>query len=178
MATGHRKYSLIGEQQKETWTILGAYVNLSHRLGLYRAKDPAKFKHFRLSTYLNSVPEISKSKKVVNVLILISHVYFLILDGQFDDAEKRIEYLKVYGSRYLKEKQFHRVRIFIRMLQAIPRNSFDPDEIRLDTADLAIQLELSQADHLPTLVNEYIPFEVMFESLMAYLAKYEAEVMA
>ena len=178
MATGHRKYSLIGEQQKETWMIVSAYVHLAQRLGLYTPDDPSKYKHFRLSTYLNSVPEVSKSKKIVNVLILISHVYFLILDGKLDDAEKRIEYLKVYGSRYLKEKHFNRIRIFLRMLQAIPRNSFESSEIRRDNHDLFAQLELTKHEHLPTLINEYIPFEVMYESLLQYLEEHEAELVA
>jgi len=178
LATSHRKFPLLSDGQRETWTILGAYVHLAQRLGLYTPKDPTKFKHFRLSTYLNSVPEVSKNKKVVNVLILISHVYFLILDGDLDAAEKRIEYLKVYGSRYLKEKQFQRVRIFLRMLQAFPRNSFYADEVRASNEELFAQLQLTQSDHLPTLINEYIPFEVMYESLLQYLEEHEAELVA
>lgn len=175
MATSHRKFQLQGEWLKESWVIFDAYVNLASRLGLYDLEAKSKQKQFRLSTFLNSVPEESKNKKVTNVLILIAQAYFLILDGKFDEAERRIEYLKVYGSRYLKEKHFSRVRIFLRMLQAIPRNSFNADDVRQDNEELYAQLVISQNDHMPSTINEYIPFETLYDALLNYLARYELE---
>ena len=178
LATNHRLYSLLAEPRKEPFTLFRAYIHLAQRLGLYAAPTDSKFAQFRVTTYLNSVPEESKVKKVSNVLILVSHACFLILDGEFDAAEKRIEYLKVYGSRYLKEKHYQRVRVFIRLLQAIPRNSFLADEIRRDNATLYEELLATREDHLPSTINEYIPFETLYNSLLDFLEKYEDELVA
>ena len=177
-AVSHRKFQLLGELQVETWIVYDAYIHLAVRLGLYTSSRPEKQKSFRLSTYLNSVPEESKVKKVANVLILISHAFFLILDGEFDAAERRIEYLKVYGSRYLKEKHYSRVRIFIRLLQSVPRNSFLADEVRRSNKDLYEQLLLTREEQMPSTLNEFIPFETLYNSLLDFLERYEEEVEA
>lgn len=173
MATSHRKFSLHDEGTKEAWLVVGAYLHLAERLGLYDSGEKRKNRQFRLSTYLNSVPAESKDKKVVNVLILISHVLFLIVDGDLDSAERRIEYLKVYGSRYLREKHYNRVRIFIKMLQTMPRMGFIAKDIRIANEDLLEQLKLSGQDRMPPIVNEYIPFETLYESTVDFLGAQE-----
>lgn len=169
MATGHRKFLLMDEGTKEIWTIFSAYVHLAELLGICDPLPKSKSRQFRLTTYLNSVPAEAKDKKINNVLILISHVLFLIADGDLEAAERRIEYLKVYGSRYLKEKHFGRVRIFIKMLQTMPRMGFVAKDIRIANEDLYEQLELSAQDRMPPIVNEYIPFEVLYKAAVDYL---------
>lgn len=174
MATGHRKYPLIDEATRETYTVFSAYLYLAERLGLYHPKNvKSKNRQFRLSTFLNSVPAEAKDKKVVNVLILISHVLFLIVDGDLESAERRIEYLKVYGSRYLKEKHFTRVRVFIKMLQTMPRMGFVAKDIRIANEDLYEQLLITSQDRMPPIVNEYIPFEVLYRATVDYLESAE-----
>jgi hypothetical protein len=176
MATSQRKFILLDESRKETWTILGAYVTIAGLLGLRDTQ--AKSRQFRLSTYLNSLPEESKKKKVTNIVILISHVCFLILQEDLDAAEKRIEYLRVYVSRYLKERHFNRVRLFLRMLQTMPRHSFDSKSIRKANTDLYEQLKLTATDHSPATMYEYIQFETLYEGLLGYLERYESAVEA
>jgi len=164
-ATNHKKYSTLQDNKRERWIIYGAYLLLAERLGLYTPPQ-SKAKTFRLTTYLNSVPEEAKSKKVYNVLIIVSHVFFLMLDGDFDTADARIDYLRVYSSRYLKEKHFNRVRIFLRVIQSFPKHSFNPADIKRNTRDVLEELYALQADPMPSETNELIPFEVMFEALL------------
>ncbi|MCX6139626.1 MAG: hypothetical protein NTX15_02155, partial [Candidatus Kapabacteria bacterium] len=169
-ATSHRKYNALNVSFKERWTLYGAYLHLAERLDLYSSKQ-SRSKPFRLSTYLNSLPAESKSKKVYNVFIIISHVFFLMLDGDFDLAEKRIEYLRVYSSRYLKEKQLNRVRLFLRLIQSFPKHSFIPDEIRKNSKALFHELEATARDPMPSDTNELIPFELMYEALLRSMEK-------
>lgn len=164
-ATKHPQYNTLAEATKERWILYGAYLFLAERLGLYTSSQ-AQTRAFRLSTYINSLPEEAKSKKVYNVLIIISHVFFLILDQDYDSAERRIEYLKVYSSRYLKEKHFRRVRVFLRLIQSFPRHSFLPSEINRSSKELFAELKESANDLMPSETNELIPFEVMYEALL------------
>ena len=164
-ATNHRKFTMLSESTRERWIIYGAYLLLAERLGLH-APSQSKTKTFRLTTYLTSLPEESKSKKVYNVLIIVSHVFYLMLNKDFDTAEKRIDDLHIYSSRYLKEKHFHRVRIFLRLIQSFPKHSFIPEQIQKNTKDIYSELVASSRNPMPSETNELIPFEVMFESLL------------
>ncbi len=171
LATKHEQFSKHREPAvRERWILHYAYLLLSKRLGLLDS-DLIQSKHFRLATYLNSLPEESKSKLVFNVLILISHVYFLILDAEYDAAEKRVEYLKVYTSRWLKEHEFLRVRLFLKMLYNFSRFSFDAKAIRNGNRELFLELKESGKDPMPSETNELIPFEIMYERLLEHLEK-------
>jgi hypothetical protein len=171
-AVSHKKYNSLGESTRERWILYGAYLSLAERLGLYEPLH-SRAKTFRLTTYLNSLPEESKSKKVYNVLIIISHVFFLMLNGDYDTAEKRIDYLRVYSSRYLKERHFNRVRVFLRLIQSFPKHSFIPKEIRRNTRDIFDELVASSVDPMPSETNELIPFEVMFTALLETVERAE-----
>jgi hypothetical protein len=171
-ATSQRKLSSQSERTRERWVIYGAYLYLVERLGLYEPSVRRR-SNFRLSTYMNSVPEQSKSKKVYNVLIIVSHVIILILDGDYDAAEKRSEYLRVYGSRYLKESHFGRIRLFLKILQAFPRYSFLADQIRENTEPLMRKLIASGETTVPSETNELIRFEVILEALLQHIERSE-----
>ncbi len=186
-ATTHRMYILQDESRKETFTILSAYMLIAEQLGLrekgidqleINSNYKSKFRHFRLSTYLNSVPEESKKKKITNVVILISHVCFLLLNEDFDAAERRIDYLRVYISRYLREQAFNRVRLFLRLLQTFPKHSFDPARIRKANTQLFQQLQDTAEDTSPAMLCEYIQFETLYHGLLGHLERYEASIEA
>jgi len=173
-ATTHEQFTKHREASvRERWLLYYAYLLLAKRMVLIDS-DLIQSKHFRLATYLNSLPEESKSKLAFNVLILISHVYFLILDGNYDAAEKRVEYLKVYTSRWLKEKEYLRVRLFLKMLYNFSRFSFDAKAIRNGNKELYRELQDSGKDPMPSETNELIPFEVMYERILDHLEKHPA----
>lgn len=165
-ATSQRRFSLMPASEREAWALFGAYIYLAQQLGLYEPEDPRTFQNFRLSTFLNSIPEMTREKKVETALVLFAQIFFLITEGDDDTAQRRIEYLKVYSSRYMRDKSFLRIRIFMRMLQAFPRASFYPDDIERRNADLFKKLQEHGSDYMGEHVNEYIPFEVMYHAIL------------
>lgn len=174
MATSQRKITLQPERTRERWVIYGAYLYLAEQLGLYTPVSE-RSRPFRLTTFMNSVPELSKSKKVYNVLILISQLYILILNGDYDAAERRGVYLRVYASRYLKESHFARIRLFLKILHTFPRYSFLSREIRENTKHLRQKLEASRDSAVASEINELIPFEVMIDSILQHIERRERE---
>lgn len=174
LATQHENWENHPEPTvREHWITAHAYLLLAGRLGLHNLEIPNQ-QSFRLTTYLNSIPEEQKSKKYFNVLIHVSHVFFLILQGDFDAAEKRVEYLKVYSSRWLRDPDLLRVRIFLRLLNNLPRFSFDPRRIR--TACRPLFEELRKTSEESISASEYIPFEVMYERLLDVLERQSADL--
>lgn len=171
-ATSQRKLALQSERTRERWVIYGAYLYVAERLGLY-VPTARRTRAFRLSTFMNSVPEQSKSKKVYNVLILVAQFIILVLNGDYDAAEKRSVYLRVYASRYLKESHFARIRLFLKILHTFPRFSFLAREIRENTQHLMRKLVASGESDTPSETNELIQFEILLEALLTHIEQTE-----
>lgn len=171
-ASSQRKLNIQSEYTRERWVIYGAYLYLADQLGLYSSSVTRK-QVFRLSTFMNSVPEQSKSKKVYNVLILVAQFLILILNGDYNAAEKRSVYLRVYSSRYLKESHFARIRLFIKILHAFPQYSFLPREIREHTLRLVQKLAASGESDIPSETNELIRFETLIEAVLSHMEQTE-----
>ncbi len=167
-ALNDSRYQALPLVMQERWTTYSAYLHLAKELNLIKDDDDDRVqnKNFRLITYLNSVPEFSKEKKYSNYLVIVSHICFLLVKRKFDDAERRSEYLRTYSLRYLKEPQFERARVFIKILQYLSR-SFD--EAKADGKYLeSMMSDLEQTKDMRhgNEVNEIIPYEVIVDSLL------------
>jgi len=175
IATSHKRFPQQNEITKERWFLYNAYLNLAEMLELKEKSDEKRKIAFRLSTFLNSVPEFAKEKKIYNVHILILHAAFLIAEGNYDLAEKRIEYLRVYTTRYLKEKDFNRTRAFLRLLSSFPRLGFNAQLMRRDNTKALAELHATANDPMPAETNEFIPYDVIYEALLNVVAKIDVE---
>jgi len=175
LATSHKRFPQQNEITKERWFLYNAYLNLAEMLELKEKSDEKRKIAFRLSTFLNSVPEFAKEKKIYNVHILILHAAFLIAEGNYDLAEKRIEYLRVYTTRYLKEKDFNRTRAFLRLLSSFPRLGFNAQLMRRDNTKALAELHATANDPMPAETNEFIPYDVIYEALLNVVAKIDVE---
>lgn len=156
---------------KERWLLHNAYLLLAKELGLSNLEGIA-IDGFRLSTFLNSMTNESKSKRGANSLIIIFHALSLLLEHKFDLAEKRIEYLNVYCTRYLRDRQHTRVRVFIKAIQQIPRYRGNLIGLKAALAPYLTAIREAAVIPMPAEVNELIPYDVMLE---AYVRKLEAE---
>lgn len=173
-AVEHPRFTVQPEVMVERFNNHLAYLYMLPHLGLYSRTDELP-KPLRISTYLNSVPEFSKDKKGSNCTVLISHVLLLIITRQYDLVERRLDYLKVYSSRYLREKEFDRTRLFIRLLGVFPRSSFDPKRIKKNGQVLYQQLaETADEIALPEVV-EVLPYELLYEKLVWVLEQHWQE---
>lgn len=170
-AVNHRLFPLQSQIVHELWNVYLAYLVLSEALGLVVLPDSKRKAAFRLSSFLNSVPEFSKDKKVANLMILVAQVGFLITQGNFDAAEKRIDYLRVYMSRYLREREYNRSRAFLKILSTFSRCSFDPHVIRKENQRYFQVLKETEHDAMPGDTNEILPYELLYEQLLLSLER-------
>jgi hypothetical protein len=170
-AVNHRSFPLQSQIVHELWNVYLAYLVLCEELGLVELPQTKKKAVFRLSSFLNSVPEFSKDKKVANLLIIVAQVSYLVIQGNFDQAEKRIDYLRVYMSRYLREREYNRTRAFLRMLNTFSRCSFEPKRIRSENEKYFTLLRETSNDPMPGDTNEIIPYEVLYEQLLQALER-------
>jgi hypothetical protein len=117
---------------KESWAILGAYshflLQLHDEYDQYKSYETLN--KFRLYKFLNEVPIYSKDKSGYNVSLLIIQYIFSLLNGDYESIIQKIDSLKVYRSRYLKDEIFKRPYTFIGMLLKVEKEGFNISRIK------------------------------------------------
>ena len=123
--TKDKKFSKAVPFFKEVWSIFEAYIYIvtTHRL-------QEELPTFSANRYINNIPTFSKDKKGNNVSILIAHFILLLLQGKDGQALDRVDALKMYAHRYLREDETIRSNCFIKMLMALARANFNPIRAR------------------------------------------------
>lgn len=169
-ATTNKRFSLQPEVTKERWKTYAAYLVIADNMNLHRISQAVNLPNFRLTSYLNSVPEFSKEKRYSNYLIIVSHICLLIGVKQFDSADRRIEYLRTYSHRYLKESQFERARIFVRFLTTLTRHFHDVKGMAAEAVLLESELRKLLSTPMTNEVNEIVPYEVLMATITEHLS--------
>jgi tetratricopeptide (TPR) repeat protein len=166
LAINDPRFATLPALMQERWTTYTAYLYLAKELGLISDSAIDFGRKFRLTSFLNSVPEFSKDKKYSNFLVIVSHICFLLIQKKYDDAERRAEYLRTYGLRYLKEDEFKRARVFIKLLlllaKGISPNVYDDPFYTLLFEELRSSIHTTHGNE----VNEIIPYELLTNRLI------------
>ena len=173
MATSNRKlkdYPLLFE----TWSIKESYVQILVQLDLVDSKylENYKLKKFRLTKFLNDVPEYSKDKRGLNVSILIAHFIHLLIKKEYDLILNKIDNLRQYSYRYLRNDSTLRSNCFIKMISKVSDSNYHPQALKRHTKKLQLKLEnttYSYADNPAEI--EVIPYETLWDIVLEILAK-------
>jgi hypothetical protein len=99
----------INTAARERWTLYRSYLYFVHPL-------PQLQKKFNFMEFITSVPEYSKDKQGFNVAILILQFLHYLRAGETDDLIYRIDNLKKYEEKHLKDSFSDRTRMMFRLL--------------------------------------------------------------
>ncbi|MFN7118591.1 MAG: hypothetical protein ACK4TA_17465 [Saprospiraceae bacterium] len=124
-AIDHPKLKNQNEQTNEQWHIHEAYLYYLISIGKISPDENNPVKKFRLGKFINEVPLYKKDKRGANVSILILQILFLLQQKRYDVIIDRIESLKAYTQRYLRNDDTFRSSCFIRMLLVMAESSFN-----------------------------------------------------
>ena len=152
---------------REFWSILRAYCHFLIQVHGEEqlVEHEVEFKKFRLYKFLNEVPIYSKDKSGYNVTLLIIQYMFLLVKGNYESIIQKMDSLKVYRSRYLKNEIYKRAYTFIGMLIKVEKESFNVKKIKKICAkeyNLLIQNSEGSDDvsfNWPIHESEIIPYE-------------------
>ncbi len=169
-ATENKRYTLQPDITLERWKTYEAYIHLVHELRLHDYSEVIRRSNFRVTSYINSVPEFSKDKKYSNFLIIVSHICLLISRRELDNADRRIEYLRTYTHRYLKEAQFARAKLFSKALTVLSKDFDISAETRNDIDVIKTELSKHLDEPMTNEVNEVISYEVLLDAILAFLS--------
>jgi hypothetical protein len=152
----------------EIFKIKEAYLNVLLKMNKFELENSSllKKKAFRINKFLNEVPNYSKDKMGSNISILIIHIFYLLIDKNYDLILNRLEALKAYSHRYLRNDDSLRSNAFIKILLQLPAANYHPVALQRHAAkyyDKMINAPLHlAARHIEV---EVIPYEKQYELL-------------
>jgi hypothetical protein len=169
-----RKYNT----QYELWRIREAYTRFLIEAEVI-APPPGETdrKPFRLAKFLNEVPIYSREKRGMNIAILVIQMLYYIRRKKYNVVIDRIDALKQYSFRYLRNDDTFRSNCFIKMLAKIPQLDFHPYRTRMHTQELYQRLLKHEID-IQELTNEIevIPFNDLWPIVLEVLKKNQKNV--
>ena len=158
----------------ETWTIKEAYVQILIRLDLIERQILNKYKlgKFRINRFINEVPKYSQDKRGLNISILIAHFIHLLLNKKYDLILNKIDNLKQYSFRYLRNDITLRSNCFIKIISKIPESNYHPEALKRNTKSIYKKLQMTKYSYTdnPSEI-EVIPYETLWELILQILAK-------
>ncbi|MEL6637996.1 MAG: hypothetical protein AAFR05_14680 [Bacteroidota bacterium] len=156
------------EDLRQLFAIIEAYLCFLHHSDLLHLD-----KTFRMGKYLNDTFRAQANKQGDNVNIIIAEllVYLARNRSKFID---RIEAVRNYSYRHLRDDHTRRAKWFIKILCLIPKSNFHPQSLQRYARP---QLEKLAAHPLRLGENyeiEIIPFEKLLDLIYQQLERYAA----
>jgi hypothetical protein len=149
----------------ERWELLEAYTELAlpaEQLPLRRRNQLAVFAAL-------TVPEYSRDKRGYNVAILIFQLVHYLQQRLLEPVLVRLERLRKYQQRHLRDAATLRSRTFLRLLLLLPEAEFNPKELaQRDKALLATLRQAPLAGEADAEV-EFIPYENLWKLILNVL---------
>ena len=158
---GDKIYQGLGED----WLILKAYLSFFIKTKHIQTQQ---VEHFKLSKFLNELPEASKDKSGNNINIVIVQILHLLLNNKgalIDQTEAFEKYIR----RHLKDPTLVRAKLFLMMLLRIPKNHFHKTAVLRKTQKLQQQLADTPIKMRQNLSIEIVPYEVLWEIVLDQL---------
>ena len=120
---------------------------------------------------MNEVPIFSKDKAGTNISILIAQAIILLVEKRYEEFSKRIKALETYRYRHLnKNDMLQRGKIFIKMLELIPRADFHRERVIWRSRDMLKQLDIPpEKVSIRNSDIEVIPYEHLWEYIVDLL---------
>ncbi len=157
----------------EYWKVIEAYIHFLIRMDkIDTSLDTSgkKLRPFSLTRFLNDVPKFSKDKRGLNISIHIIQFLFLLLDRKYSKLIDRLDALKQYSNRYLKNDETYRSNLFIKMLLKVADADFHPIAAKRYTKDMHEKLlDSNPSANFQSTEIEVIQYEKLWEIVMELL---------
>ncbi len=165
-------FNRLPSHYKEQWVIHEAYF---HYLIAIKKISPSlkildDMGKFRLTKFLNDVPEYSKDKRGSNISLLVIQLMFLIQQKKYEDFSDRLAALEMYSHRYLRKDETFRSNCFIHMMMQIPKGYFNKKNVARKAEKYVEKLKempLEVANQSGEL--EFIPYETLWAFVISTL---------
>lgn len=120
-----KKYSTLPAVMQQVWRLKRAYLYYLQKVELVDlSQQPDPLGTFRVSKFLNNIPEFSMDKSGMNIPVLSLQILFSIQERRYDISIERIEAIEKYTSRHVRRDEHFRSNCFIKALVQLPAAGF------------------------------------------------------
>jgi hypothetical protein len=162
LAHKNPSYGKLRPAAVERWELLEAYTELvlpPEQVSLKRRNQLAVFAAL-------TVPEYSRDKRGYNVAILIFQLVHYLQQRLLEPVLVRLERLRKYQQRHLRDAATLRSRTFLRLLLLLPEADFDPAQLAVRGKSLLRTLEEATLTRDADSEVEIIPYEELWLLIM------------
>jgi hypothetical protein len=167
MAHKNPSYGKLRPAALERWELLEAYTELvlpSEQVLPRRRNQLAVFAAL-------TVPEYSRDKRGYNVAILIFQLVHYLQERLLEPVLVRLERLRKYQQRHLRDAATLRSRTFLRLLLLLPEADFDPAQLAERGRPLLRTLQQATLTRDADAEVEIIPYEDLWVLIMRVLTQ-------
>jgi hypothetical protein len=162
LAHKNPSYGKLRPAAVERWELLEAYTELvlpPEQVSLKRRNQLAVFAAL-------TVPEYSRDKRGYNVAILVFQLVHYLQQRLLEPVLVRLERLRKYQQRHLRDAATLRSRTFLRLLLLLPEADFDPAKLTVRGKALLRTLEEATLTREVDSEVEIIPYEDLWALVM------------
>ena len=158
------------EVGKEFWNLIEAFIDYFIRIGKIEIPPNKRKPRFDSKSFVKSLPDFSRDKRGMNIMILVLQILFLLGEKKEDEVDERMEALRNYSSRYLRKNEDFRSNCFIKMFLKIPESNYKRIALERNTRDLFKKLKSKPLEVASKPIEmEIIPFEMLWEMVLKSL---------
>lgn len=153
---------------QQRWELYEAYIQL-----VQPDQSPVKMRHF--AQLVQTVPDYSRDKQGYNVAILILQFLYFLRLHDIEGLLARLEGLRKYEQRHLRNPATLRSQLFFRMLLLTVKENFVPQACEKTAKPLLERLKVAPQPGEAFGEIEIVPYEDLWEFTLTVLRKTEAE---
>ena len=126
----NKRFKQMDEDESAKWNAFEAYLCFLRWFTTEQSVPrPKRYKQFRVKRFLEEPIIFPKQQRVFTVFLVVAQVLFLLEQKRWGEAFERIERLRDYSNRLLRQEEHLRLMQFIRLLQQLAKAHFDFDQI-------------------------------------------------
>lgn len=123
----------------------------------------------QMAQWVLQLPEFSRDKRGHNVAILVLQLLYFLRERNLEEVLVRLERLRKYQQRHLREAGVLRSRLFLRLLQVIADKGFDVRQAKERGKTLLQQLQNAPPPGQAFAEVEIIPYEHLWALVLKLL---------
>ncbi len=156
------------EAAQQRWELYEAYIQF-----VQPEQSPLKMRHF--NQFVQKVPDYSRDKQGYNVAILILQFLYFLRRRDVEGLLARLEGLRKYEQRHLRDPATLRSQLFFRMLLMTVKENFAPEACEKKAAPLLERLRAAPQPGEAYGEIEIVPYEDLWELALSILRQLAAE---
>ena len=158
------------ERYYEIWVINEAYVQFLISIGKVKTDDKYPIRSVNLNRFINDIEHLKSDPSGIYSAVIIGEILHYLGDKKIFQIEERLEALKKYVTRHLKNDDSLRHQCFLRMLMKLPEAEYHQERTQR-----YVKKYYERLINKPRTINtlffdpEIIPYEVLWDAILELL---------